>query len=72
MTIYDSNKYEKESNILKTRLKEFENNPQDDSIRIQLASSYYMITDYNKSLSTISNIKYHTFCILLSFDQYWI
>jgi len=60
MAIYDSNKYEKESNILKAHLAKFEKNPKDDSIRIQLASSYYMITDYNKSLSTISDIKYHT------------
>ena len=60
MPIYDTNKYEKESNILNIHLESFKKNPEDDSIRIQLASSYYTLTNYNKSLSTISNMKYHT------------
>jgi len=60
MTIYDSNKFDKESNTLNIHLEEFKKKPEDDSLRIQLASSYYALTDYNKSLSTISDIKYHT------------
>ena len=59
MSLYNNN-YKKELDILKIHLESFEKDPTDDSIRIQLANSYYNLTDYNKSLSTISNIKLHT------------
>lgn len=60
MTIYDINSYKKEYEKLSNFKSKHVANKTDEVIKIQLASSYFNLKEYKKSLSTINDIKNHT------------